>query len=91
MGYYYYKEKPKQFTKYLPQFHADSTVQLNKPGFQMHRLALWIIKVDCCTLVMVALNLRQVHSQVVTQLTEFSLPGVLEAELESYKHNCKIY
>lgn len=52
----------------------------------MHRLALGVIKVDGCALVVVALNLRQVHSQVVTQLTEFGLPGVLEAEFESYKH-----
>lgn len=86
MGYYYYKEKPKQFATYLPQFHADSTVQLNEPGLQMHRLALGVIKVDGCALVVVALNLRQVHSQVVTQLTEFGLPGVLEAEFESCKH-----
>lgn len=55
----------------------------------MHGLALWIIKIDCCTLVMVALNLRQVHSQIVTQLTEFGLTGILEAEFESYKHKCK--
>ena len=41
----------------------------------MHRLALGVIKVDGCALVVVALNLRQVHSQVVTQLTEFGLPG----------------
>lgn len=39
---------------------------------------------------MVALNLRQVHSQVVTQLTEFSLPGVLEAELESLLGNIMV-
>ena len=66
----------------MPQFHADSTVQLNEPGLQMHRLALGVIKVDGCALVVVALNLRQVHSQVVTQLTEFGLPGVLEAEFD---------
>lgn len=90
MSCYYLNEKL-VFTPYLPQLHADSTVQLNEPGFQMHWLALWIIKIDCCTLVMVALNLRQVHSQIVTQLTEFGLTGILEAEFESYKHKCKIY
>lgn len=76
---------------YLPQLHAYSAVQLNKPGLQMHRLALWIIKIDCCALIVVALNLRQVHSQIVTQLTEFGFTGVLEAEFESYKHKCKMY
>ena len=49
----------------------------------MHGLALGVIQVNCCALVVVALDLTKVHAQVVTELTELSLAGVLKAELES--------
>lgn len=48
----------------------------------MHRLALRVIQVDGSALVVVALDLTQMHTQVVTQLAEFCFTGVLKAELE---------
>lgn len=49
----------------------------------MHRLALWVVQVNGCALVVVSLDLSQVHAQVIAQLAELSLTSVLQAELES--------
>lgn len=53
----------------------------------MHGLTLRVVQVDGCALVVVALDLTQMHSQIVTQLTELSLSRVLQAELEGCKRN----
>ena len=49
----------------LPQLHADGTVQLDQTGLQVHGLALGVVEVDGGALVVVALDLAQVHAQVV--------------------------
>ena len=49
----------------LPQLHADGTVQLDQTGLQVHGLALRVVEVDGGALVVVALDLAQVHAQVV--------------------------
>lgn len=69
--------------KYLPELHGDGTVQLHQACFQVHRLALRVVQVDGCALVVVALDLTQMHAQIVTKLPELCLTGVLKAELES--------
>lgn len=48
----------------------------------MHGLALRVVQVDGGALVVVALDLAQVHAQVVTELTELGFARVLKAELE---------
>jgi len=48
----------------------------------VHGLALRVVQVDGRALVVVPLDLTQVHAQVVAQLAKFCLAGVLEAELE---------
>ena len=50
----------------------------------MHGLALGVVEVDGGALVVVALDLAQVHAQVVAELAELSLAGVLQAELEGW-------
>lgn len=70
---------------YLPQLHADSTVQLHQPGLQVHGLAVRVVEVDGCALVVVPLDLPQVHPQVIAELAELRFPRVLQAELESCK------
>lgn len=71
---------------YLPQLHANSTVQLHQPGLQVHGLTVRVVEVDCGALVMVTLDLPQMHSQVITEFTELSFTGVLQAELKSCKN-----
>lgn len=66
----------------LPELHADGAVQLHQTCLQVHGLALRVVQVDGGALVVVALDLAQVHTQIVTQLTKLSLTGVLKAELE---------
>lgn len=72
---------------YLPQLHADSTVQLHQPGLQVHGLAVRVVEVDGGALVVVPLDLPQVHPQVIAELAELRFPCVLQAELESCKRN----
>lgn len=67
----------------LPELHADGTVQLHQACLQVHGLALRVVQVDGGALVVVALDLPQVHTQVVTQFAELRLASVLEAKLES--------
>lgn len=55
----------------------------------MHRLAFRVVQIDGSALVVVALNLAQMHTQVVTQLAKFCLTGVLEAELECCRKDDK--
>lgn len=66
----------------LPQLHANSAVQLDQTCLKVHGLALWVVQVDGGALVVMTLDLPQVHSQVVTQLTEFCFTGVLQAKLK---------
>lgn len=66
----------------LPEFHAYGAIQLHQTGLQVHGLTFRVVQVDSSTLVVVALDLTQMHAQVVTQLAEFSFTGVLKAELE---------
>ncbi len=73
----------------LPELHAYSAVQLHKACLQVHRLAFRVVQVDGSTLVVVALNLTQMHAQVVTQLAKFCFTGVLKAELECCRKDDK--
>lgn len=59
----------------------------------MHGLALGVVQVDGSALVVVSLDLTQMHAQVIAQLTELGLAGVLQAELERclYKRNIYIF
>lgn len=66
----------------LPQLHADSAVQLDQACLKVHGLALGVVQVNGSALVVMSLNLAQVHSQVITQLTELCFTGVLQAELK---------
>ena len=56
----------------------------------MHRLTLRVVQVDGGALVVVALDLTQVHTQVVAQLAKFCLTGVLKAELERWRKDNQI-
>lgn len=67
---------------HLPELHAYSAVQLHQTCLQVHRLAFRVVQVDGSALVVVALDLTQVHTQVVTQLAKFCFTGVLQAELK---------
>lgn len=71
----------------LPQLHANSAVQLDQTCLEVHGLALGVVQVDGGALVVMTLNLPQVHSQVVTQLTELCFTGVLQAKLKCYGRN----
>lgn len=51
----------------------------------MHGLTLWVVEVDGGALVVVPLDLPQVHPQVVAEFAEFRLAGVEKAELEGCK------
>lgn len=55
----------------------------------MHGLAFRVIQIDGSALVVVALDLAQMHTQVVTQLTKLSFAGVLKAELECCRKDYK--
>ena len=52
----------------------------------MHGLAVRVVEVDCCALVMMTLDLPQMHSQVIAELTELCFTRVLRAELKSCKN-----
>lgn len=52
----------------------------------MHGLTVRIVEVDCCALVVMTLDLPQMHSQIITELTELSFTRVLQAELKSCKN-----
>lgn len=56
----------------------------------MHGLALRVVQVDGGALVVVALDLPQVHTQVVTELAKLSFAGVLKAELECWRKDDKV-
>lgn len=67
---------------YLPEFHAYSAVQLNKTRLQVHGLAFGVVEINGSALVVVSLDLTQVHAQVVTKLAKLCFSGVLKAKLE---------
>lgn len=48
----------------------------------MHGLTFRVVQIDGSALVVMALDLTQMHAQVVTELTKFCLAGVLKAKLE---------
>lgn len=66
----------------LPELHAYGTVQLHQAGLQVHGLALGVVEVDGGALVVMPLDLTQMHTQVVAQLAKLCFPGVLKAELK---------
>lgn len=74
----------------LPEFHANGAVQLHQTCLQVHRLTFRVVQVDGGALVVVALDLTQMHTQVVTQLAKFRFTGVLETELESCRKDDQI-
>ncbi len=74
--------------KDLPQLHANSAVQLDQTCLEVHGLALRIVQVDGSALVVMSLDLSQVHSQVVTQLTELCFTSVLQAKLKRCERKC---
>lgn len=49
----------------------------------MHGLAFRVVQVDGSALVVVTLDLTQMHAQVVAKLAEFRFASILEAKLES--------
>lgn len=49
----------------LPELHADGTVQLHQTRLKMHGLAFRVVQVDGSALVVVTLDLTQMHAQVV--------------------------
>lgn len=55
----------------------------------MHGLAFRVVQIDGSALVVVTLDLTQMHAQVVTKLTEFCFAGVLKTKLESCKKEKK--
>lgn len=75
----------------LPQLHANSAVQLDQTCLEVHGLALRVVQVDGSALVVMTLDLPQVHSQVVTQLTELCFAGILKAKLKCYERKKYIY
>lgn len=48
----------------------------------MHRLAFRVVQIDGSALVVVTLDLTQMHAQVVTELAELCFAGVLKAKFE---------
>lgn len=74
----------------LPKLHAYGTVQLHETRLQVHGLAFRVIQIDGSALVVVALDLTQMHTQVVTQLAKLSFAGVLKAELECCRKDYQI-
>lgn len=71
----------------LPELHAYGTVQLHQTCLQMHGLAFGVVQVDGGALVVVSLDLTQMHTQVVAQLAKLSFASVLKAELESCRED----
>lgn len=67
---------------FLPQLHLDGTVQLNQASVKMHGLGLRVVQIDGTLLVLMLMDVAQMHAQIVTQLAEFRFSGVLQAELE---------
>lgn len=53
----------------------------------MHRLAFRVVQIDGSALVVVTLDLTQMHAQVVTELAELCFAGVLKAKLERCRKN----
>lgn len=74
----------------LPELHAYGTVQLHQACLQVHGLAFRVVQVDGGALVVVALDLTQMHAQVVTQLAKLRFTGVLKAELECCRKDYQI-
>lgn len=66
----------------LPELHADGAVQLHQACLQVHGLALRVVQVDGGALVVVPLDLTQVHSEVVAQFAKLGFTGVLKAKLK---------
>lgn len=56
----------------------------------MHGLAFRVVQVDGSALVVVTLDLTQMHAQVVAKLAEFCFASVLEAKLESCRKDEQI-
>lgn len=75
----------------LPQLHANSAVQLDQTCLKVHGLTLGVVQVDGSALVVMSLDLTQVHSQVVTQLTELCFTGVLQAKLKCCERQMNIF
>lgn len=73
----------------LPELHAYSAVQLHQACLEMHGLAFRIVQVDGSALVVVSLDLTQMHSQVVAQLAKLCFAGVVKAKLESCRNKYK--
>lgn len=67
----------------LPELHANGAVQLHQACLQMHGLTFRVVQVDGGALVVVSLDLTQMHTQVVAELAKLSFAGILQAELES--------
>lgn len=74
----------------LPELHAYGAVQLHQTCLQVHRLAFRVVQVDSSALVVVALDLTQVHTQIVTQLAKFCFTSILKAELECCRKDDQI-
>lgn len=66
----------------LPELHADGAVQLHQTGLQVHGLALRVVQVDGGALVVMPLDLTQVHPEVVAQFAKLGFTGVLKAKLK---------
>lgn len=73
----------------LPELHADGTVQLHQTCLKMHGLAFRVVQVDGSALVVVTLDLTQMHPQVIAKLAELCFAGVLKAKLESCRKKTK--
>lgn len=56
----------------------------------MHGLAFRVVQVDGSALVVVTLDLTQMHAQVVAKLAEFCFASVLKAKLESCRKDQQI-
>lgn len=77
------KKKKKYCSTDLPELHTYGAIQLHQACLEVHRLALRVVQVDGSALVVVSLDLTQMHAQVVAQLAELCFAGVLKAKLES--------
>lgn len=73
----------------LPELHAYGAVQLHQTCLEMHGLAFRVVQVDGSALVVVSLDLTQMHAKVVAQLAELCFAGVVKAKLESCRKKTK--
>ncbi len=49
---------------HLPQLHLDGAVELHESRLEMHRLTLRVVQVDGALLMLVLVNVAQVHPQL---------------------------